>query len=155
MIKNNQRQTFVQFIKFAIVGAFNTFIDWGAFFLLTLIPYLDFHESYAKAISFIIAATNSFAMNSLWTFRSEFATGMKKSKTSSEKAAVGSSYFFKFFIVSLIGWGINTLIFSHFRFSVFNNIPEKWSKILALGFASGTTIIWNFFANKFWTYKNK
>jgi len=58
-----------------------------------------------------------------------------------------SAVFFRFVIVSLIGWGVNYLAFR----LVINQISKP--DIVALIFASGAAIIWNFFANKFWTYK--
>ncbi|GAF90892.1 unnamed protein product, partial [marine sediment metagenome] len=63
-----------QFMKFAVVGVINTGIDWIAFFLLTsFVPFFTGeNEVWAKIIAFVLAVANSFAMNSLWTFREEF-----------------------------------------------------------------------------------
>jgi len=60
-----------------------------------------------------------------------------------------SKVFFKFIVVSLIGWGVNYLAFKYTRF----NLDQ--GQVIALIVASGTATLWNFFANKLWTYKQK
>jgi len=61
----------MQFLKFAAVGVANTLVDWAVFYLLFLTIFPD-ERLLAKAISFVIAAVNSFVLNSIWTFRQEF-----------------------------------------------------------------------------------
>jgi len=149
------KRTGVQFIKFAFVGLVNTGVDWIVFFLLTLIPFFDSTEWLAKTISFIIAATNSFVMNSYWTFKQEFQEGMKRVEKGGRRVEKGTAYYIKFMIVSAIGWGLNTLIFSLMRYRLFTDIPERRSQLVSLFFASAVVVVWNFLANKFWTYKEK
>ncbi len=142
----------VQFVKFAFVGIINTGVDWLVFFLLIrLVPFFAEFSPLAKAISFVLAAINSFVMNSAWTFSNEFKSGF--SKNDSQKISKGSVYFGRFFAVSVVGLIINTLVYS----IVLSIVPSSFSatviKLAALTCASGAGIIWNFFANKFWTYK--
>lgn len=146
------KKTGVQFVKFALVGIVNTGVDWIVFFLLTLIPYFRQFEWLAKTISFLIASTNSFIMNSFWTFKQEFKGGLKEAK--GQEAAKGSSYYVKFMLVSLVGWGLNTLIFYLCRYKIFENLPQRRSQFISLFFASGIVVVWNFLANKLWTYKD-
>ncbi|MCX6811640.1 MAG: GtrA family protein [Candidatus Berkelbacteria bacterium] len=146
------KRTGVQFVKFALVGIINTGVDWIVFFLLTLIPFFRELEWLAKTISFLVSATNSFIMNSFWTFKKEFKGGLDETK--GQKAAKGTSYYIKFMIVSLIGWGLNTLIFYICRYKIFENLPQRRSQFISLFFASGIVVIWNFLANKLWTYKD-
>jgi len=147
------KKTGIQFVKFAIIGILNTGIDWIVFYLLNMLVFFDIHEWFAKSISFVIAAINSFIWNSLWTFKEEFQTGMSHAKSTEEKTAKGSENYSKLLLVSLIGWGLNTLVFYVFRYQILVSVDDKYGKLLSLVFASGLVIIWNFLANKFWTYK--
>ena len=144
--------TGVQFVKFALVGIVNTGVDWIVFFLLTLIPYFRQLEWLAKTISFVLASTNSFIMNSFWTFKKEFRGGLEQAK--GQETAKGTSYYVKFMVVSLVGWGLNTLIFYISRYKIFANLPQRRSQFVSLFLASGIVVVWNFLANKLWTYKD-
>jgi len=145
------KRTGSQFLKFIVVGVINTGLDWLAFFLLTMSAYFGQYEVLAKAISFVVAAINSFLMNSYWTFRKEYLTGLEKA--GEKKVAKGSGYFVRFMIVSLIGWGLNTLIFYLMREYFVADLAETTSRLVSLFFASGVVTVWNFLANKLWTYK--
>ena len=134
----------IQFIKFGIVGVSNTAVDWMIFFILTsFVMIAKDTEPIAKTIAFAVAVINSFIWNSIWTFRSEYKQSTK-GEDSSKKTSI---IFFRFFIVSLIGWGVNYFAFKYARFDL------DQGKIVALIAASGAAILWNFFANKLWTYK--
>ena len=146
------KKTGVQFVKFALVGLVNTGVDWVVFFLLTFIPYFREVEWLAKTISFVLASTNSFIMNSFWTFKKEFKGGLEEAK--GQEAAKGTGYYVKFMVVSLVGWGLNTLIFYLCRYQIFADLPERRSQFISLFFASGIVVVWNFLANKLWPYKD-
>lgn len=139
----------IQFLKFATVGVINTGVDWLVFFLLMLAPFFQTFESWAKAISFVLAATNSFIWNSLWTFRSEFKSGMKQS---GNRVAAGSEYYVKFMVVSLIGFGLNLWAFTLARSYLFVG-TSKMKQLFALVLASAVVMVWNFAINKLWTYR--
>jgi len=133
----------VQFVKFGVVGVANTVVDWIVFYLL--INTIVTLEPAAKAIAFLIAMLNSYIWNTIWTFRKEYksVSGQKGAKT---------AIFSKFAVVSGIGWGLNVAIFSlvltKINYKLFGN-----EELLALVAASAAATLWNFFANKFWTYK--
>lgn len=132
----------IQFVKFAVVGVVNTGVDWAIYYILvaTLLPD---GKSIAKAISFLVAVANSYIFNTIWTFKREYA-------------AIGSggkkTILFKFFVVSLIGWGVNWLVFRA-TLTNFNPLIMGKHDLMPLVFASSSAILWNFFANKLWTYK--
>jgi putative flippase GtrA len=146
-MKLNKKLIF-QFLKFGVVGVLNTGVDWLTFFLLSsfIQVFQGEGEIWAKIIAFTVAVVNSFILNSLWTFKEEFSTGLGKGQE--QKLRAGSVYLGKFIIVSLIGLVINSIIFSLFRFRLGS------SKLVGLIFASGAATLWNFLANKLWTYKN-
>jgi len=146
-----EEKTGRQFIKFVLVGLMNTAIDWISFFLLKILPYFLDHRPLAKAISFLIAAINSFIFNSRWTFKNEYSEGF--SKDDEHKTYKNSVYFSRFLGVSLIGWLLNTVTYTIIINLLPTSLSEKYVDIIALFFASGAGIIWNFLANKFWTYQ--
>ena len=142
-MKNEKFESLVQFVKFGIVGVANTAVDWVVFYLLVNM-ISDLNHSIAKAISFTVAMLNSYLWNTIWTFNKEYK---KAAANGSEKTAI----FMKFIVVSLVGWGVNVLAYSwsasHINLEIVN------ADLLPLVLASGAAIMWNFFANKLWTYK--
>jgi len=145
-----EKKTFVQFIKFVVIGVLNTGVDWIVFFLLRFLPFFQTAETFAKGISFVVAATNSFIWNSLWTFRQEFKEGMAGTES---KIVRGSSYYIKFMAVSTVGLFLNILVFNLARNYLFKG-DNNWMRLLALALASFVVIVWNFSVNKWWTYKS-
>ncbi len=121
---------FLRFLKFGVVGVSGTCIDFGTTWLLKEKLYVK--KFLANTIGFVLAATSNYVLNRIWTWQSQ-----------SEQ--VGIEYV-KFFAVSLIGLGLNTLILYI--------LNEKlkwgfwWSKVIATGFV----MVWNFLANNFFTF---
>lgn len=145
----------VQFIKFGIVGISNTAVDWVVYYLVAgyLLTVSDIKPT-VKAISFLVALINSYIWNTIWTFKKEYKKSIEKSGNSTKGAI-----FVKFVVVGLIGWGINYIVFKYalenfnFQNIVFATKQIKTQELYPLVFASGAAIVWNFFANKLWTYK--
>ena len=137
-----------QFIKFLAVGVLNTLIDWAVFYLLIffLIPNQPLT---AKAISFTVAVINSFVLNSIWTFRDEFYSGIKNKSLKFYRL---TNYFVRFILVSLVGFGINYLTFKYVITNLSGSLAAH-SNIIGLVAASGAALVWNFIINKLWTYK--
>jgi len=134
----------VQFVKFAVVGVSNTAVDWVVYYGLSRLVFTtDDQKSFAKLISFVVAVLNSYLWNTIWTFRSEYQKSVGKSSALGQKSKI----FVRFIVASLIGWGINYLVFRY----VLGILPKP--DVVALVFASGAAVVWNFFANKLWTYK--
>ena len=138
-----------QFIKFAIVGVANTLVDWLVFYLLVFFVMPDGKLS-AKAISFVVAVINSFILNSIWTFRAEFYSGIKDKNLKFYRIG---TYFIRFFIVSLVGFVINYFTFRWVIFNIAGTSLANYANIASLVSASGAALVWNFVINKFWTYK--
>ncbi|MCL5037078.1 MAG: GtrA family protein [Chloroflexi bacterium] len=122
------------FIKFCMVGLFNTGVDWGFFYLFMWLFFSEKTYIIAKICSFSISCVSSYTMNRLWTFQSK------------EKKVAWQ--FFKFLLVSIIGLLLNASIM-YLIVSVFH---QKY--IVGLFFATGMVTFWNFFINKFWTFKD-
>ncbi len=120
----------LKFLRFCVVGASGTAIDFGLTWLCKEIFKIP--KFIANAIGFVVAATNNYILNRIWTWGS----------TNSE---VGVEYL-KFFTVSLIGLGLNTLILYLF------NEKLKWNFYLSKVIATGVVMVWNFLANNFFTF---
>lgn len=139
------QKSLVQFVKFAVVGVSNTAVDWIVYYLLINFIFFEVSEkSIAKLISFIVAVINSYIWNTIWTFKEEYKKTISGKSAGVNKRGV---IFIRFVVVSLIGWGVNYLAFK----LTISKITQP--DIIALIIASGAAVIWNFFANKFWTYK--
>lgn len=133
----------IQFIKFAVVGIVNTGVDWLVFFLLTKIEWFGadkIHESGAKGLAFMVAVSNSYIWNRIWTFQ-----GQSKNITRE---------YLIFFLVSLGGLIINTAAFYLTRQYIFkfDNLTDK---IIPLICASTSGTFWNFFASRNLVFKSK
>ncbi len=137
----------LQLAKFAAVGAFNTFLDWGVLNALISLTAIAGGATYSlfKGASFIIANIGSYFWNRAWTF-----------ETSGK--ATGQEYG-KFFVVSLVGLVINIGLAS----IIVNLIgPQgglneaQWANVGAL-VATLASLIWNFVGYKFFVFitKNK
>lgn len=122
---------FRQFFKYCLVGVSGTLIDLAA--LYALVEYAKFPVIPATVISFLLAVTNNFIWNKVWTFKS-------KSKNIRK-------LYIKFFIVSVFGLGLTVS-----SMYLLVNLAGIWY-MFAKAITSGIVLIWNFLANKFWTFK--
>lgn len=56
-----------QFIKFGLIGAFNTLVDFVGYLFFTRV--LFWHYLLAAILAFVISASSSFLLNRYWTFK--------------------------------------------------------------------------------------
>lgn len=128
----------IQFVKYGLTGGLNTLIDLGV--LNLLIWFTDiasgWHYSLFKFLSFLIGVTNSYFWNKYWTFQVSEKPEPKE--------------FLKFFMVNLVGLGLNVSIAS-IAVNVIGapaGIGEKaWASVGAI-MATFIVIFWNFFGMK-------
>jgi len=125
LIINLQRsEIFRQFIKFCLVGTFNTALDFAIYLFFTRVGHLYF--LYANLISILVAMTSSFIFNKYWTFRDN---DINLQKQYSKFVVVNVAYF---------------IIYNSILFGLVH-----WLKIfdlLAKVCAVGVGLFWNFFA---------
>ncbi len=132
-----------QFIKFLITGGLNSMIDLGTLNLLIYFTGISAGIGYSafKSTSFLIAVTNSYFWNKYWTFRS--SDGPRPIE------------FVKFFMVNLVGFGINVGSASfivNFIGAPASISGEMWANIGAVS-SVFLTLFCNFLGMKFFVFK--
>ncbi len=150
-----------RFIKFAFVGALGFVIDVGAVIILqnTLLPpENDQNVLIANSIGFVLAVCSNFMWNRVWTY--------PDSRSYSVRRQLG-----QFTIVSVIGLVIRNVWISG-TYEQFGRLSttilkgahsdyapqlidqNKLGTTIALIFGVLIVMIWNFAANRFWTYND-
>lgn len=120
----------MKFLKFCVVGFSGVIVNFAVTYLCKEIMKLNKYVS--NILGFIIAATTNYFLNRIWTFESS-------------NPQVGIEYA-KFFAVSLIGMGIDTLTVYVLHDKM------KWNFYLSKLFAVGVATLWNFFGNYLFTF---
>jgi putative flippase GtrA len=143
------KQERIRFLKFAFVGVTGTIVDFGLMNLLRLV--FDIPLIWAQAISFTIAVINNFLWNRFWTY-----------PDSRSKAA--HRQLIQFFLINLVGIAIRTPMITWLDKVLLRLIDQSSlslpienfviSQNLALACSVGVIMLWNFFANRYWTYSD-
>lgn len=121
---------FYKFLKFGVVGFSGLLIDFGFTYLFRNI--LKVNQYFSNAVGFIFAATSNYILNRIWTFESNNPEIFTE--------------FSEFFMISLIGLGINSIIL----WILVSKLNRRFyfSKLVAIVI----TTLWNFIANVFFTF---
>ncbi|HEX8974419.1 MAG TPA: GtrA family protein [Patescibacteria group bacterium] len=137
---------FLQVAKFAAVGAFNTFLNWGVVNILMVVTgiYKGFWYSAFIGVAFLAANSGSYFWNKYWTFTDN---------TESKKSKEGN--FLQFFGVTLIGFFATLIIatvITNFVSHPASFTDARWANI---GTAIGTLfgLVCNFIGYKFFVFK--
>jgi putative flippase GtrA len=144
-----------RFLKFLVVGAIGAVVDFGTLNLLNY--FTDMPFVYRQAVSFTLAVINNFLWNRYWTYPDS------RSKPLGRQLA-------QFFLINGIGILVRTPIISlamkainailepllgdvQLPFSEFLTV-EVIAENLAVVVAIFVILLWNFFANRYWTYND-
>jgi putative flippase GtrA len=118
-----------QFIQFSIVGLISTGVQY---LLLWLgVHYLSYPASLASAVGFVLSSLINYALNYRFTFGSN--------KPHLEAAG-------KFFAVAGTGLVLNTAL----MYSL--TVWLHWHYMLSQVATTGVVLLWNFAANRIWTF---
>jgi dolichol-phosphate mannosyltransferase len=122
-------------VRFGCVGALGVAVNCGVFLFLHY--YFGVHYLLAACLAIETTILHNFALNELWTFRNY----------QNHHADTRWFRFGKFHTVSLGGMGINLSILALMADLI--GLPLLLSNLMGIG--SG--IVWNYAANKLWTWK--
>ena len=130
------KNTFIQFVKFGIVGAINTVLSY----VITNVCYyvLHLHEQISNAIAFVITVFISFILNSKFVF--------KKNK---EKRNFATTLLKVYATYSITGLFLTAILL--FVEEQKLGIPHYIATLMNLI----VTVPLNFILNKFWAYRDK
>lgn len=150
-----------RFLKFATVGVIGTLVDLFTLNLLqtTIFPPInDLNVAAATSLAFVTAVTSNFTWNRYWTYPDSRSSSMRRQ-------------LMQFFFISFVGWiartvwitfayeavGSYTVRFIHLFAADFTPTAHEVSRIgsnIALIIAIGFVMVWNFTANRMWTYRD-
>jgi putative flippase GtrA len=143
------KQERIRFLKFAFVGVTGTIVDFGLMNLFSLVFGLPL--IWAQALSFAIAVVNNFLWNRFWTY-----------PDSRSKAA--HFQLVQFALINVVGISVRTPLISWLDATILKvlsrrqlSLPlsdEVISQNVALAIAIGVVMLWNYFANRYWTYSD-
>ena len=119
-----------KFFRFGVVGFSGVIIDFSLTYFFK--EKVKVQKFVANAIGFIVAASSNYFLNRIWTFKSN----------NPEMAAEITD----FFLVSLIGLSINSLVL--WMLNNKYNLPFYFAKFVAII----VTTFWNFIANYLYTF---
>ena len=146
--KRNRKEA-RRFVKFMFVGVMGALVDFGTLNILAHV--FDVPVTVAGVISFALAVTQNFLWNRYWTYPES-------------RAYPALPQYIQFFIINatalLIRVPILALLpqpFANFFESVLHvtpNAAEVLGNNLALAIAVGIAMFWNFFINRFVTYRH-
>lgn len=139
-----------RFLRFAMVGLIGAVVDFGTANLLTGVFQMDF--VWASIISFAAAVVSNFLWNRYWTYPDS------RSKAISRQLV-------QFTVISLIGLAIRTPIVKLLEEPIVNTFanilpkgfflsPRFLGHNAILAIAVVVVMMWNFFANRYWTYND-
>lgn len=120
----------VKFLKFCLVGFSGMVVDFGTTWLCK--EKFGWNKYVSNSSGFILAATNNYLWNRLWTFQST-------------NTNIPVEYG-KFFLISAIGLGINNLVVYLLHGKL------KLNFYLAKIIAVAVVTIWNFAMNYLFTF---
>lgn len=133
------RRELGRFLRFATVGTWGFIVDFSVLNFLLFVAH--FPPWLANTCSFTIAVLNTFTFNRLWTF-----------PESRQRPIQGQLA--QFFLVNLIGYAINEMIFLGSHAIVWQHLlPSAFAWNFAKATASGVALFWNFSANRLWTWR--
>ncbi len=157
-----------RFLKFAIVGAIGAVIDSMTLFILQatvlapIDPDKDFKVALASTIAFFAAVTSNFLWNRYWTYPDSRSRSMRRQMA-------------QFTFINLVGWLGRTLWISTaykwlgallmpillpeiqmFRpgYVPSESAEAKLGTMAAWLIGVSVVMVWNFLANRYWTYND-
>jgi putative flippase GtrA len=154
-----------RFLKFSVVGISGAIVDFGMLFLMqaTLLPPKSpLHVALATTIAFLSAVLNNFIWNRYWVYPDSRSRTIRRQLT-------------QFTIINFIGWVARTtwitlaylpignflmpyaLPFIHILRPTYipsEHAAAKLGTVVAQMIGMAVVMVWNFAANRYWTYND-
>jgi putative flippase GtrA len=123
-----------QFLKFGVVGASGTIVN---FIIYHALLHVDVALWLAYAVGFIVGGVNNYWWNRHWTFRSQGHPWRELGQ---------------FITVSAVALAISEAVL----IAVENRLPQTLAHRNTVGWLAATFVGmgWNFFVNKYWTFRH-
>ena len=137
-----------RFLKFATVGAIGTVVDFSIYNFLNLV--VGMAPVISQAISFAVAVVNNFIWNRHWTYPESRAKAIHHQMA-------------QFGLINVGGLLIRTPIIAGLeipirvlagRLGIQAEVSVVLGHNIALAVAIGIVMLWNYFANRYWTYND-
>jgi putative flippase GtrA len=153
LVQANKREI-ARFLKFSIVGTIGAVVDFGTLYLLHGV--LGLHIVLSNTCSFTAAVLSNFVWNRYWTYPDSRSKPIRMQ-------------LLQFFVVNVVGWGINTGLLvllrfpctsltgglgQHLSLGLHADLTYKLGYNLAKAIATVIVLFWNFFVNRLWTYSD-
>ncbi len=120
---------FEQFMRFCGVGGLCTLLQY--LILIFLVTAWNLHPIAASSIGYVLSGFINYQLNRKYTFRSDAAL---------------AHTFPRFLIITIIGLLMNAAVLK-----ILHAGPATYYMLDQIA-ATGATTIWNFFANRAWTF---
>ena len=147
-----EKQSFIQLIRFGMVGVFNTAVDYGVFYML--IAFVHLHKGFAQVIATGIAMCGSFLINRYWTFRKtgrstagEVVRFVLTNAVSMLTAIAFTYLFYDILHAERVANGVLTV--AGISYMLEGNMAVMFCKMLSTVFSLAV----NFIGNKFWVFR--
>jgi dolichol-phosphate mannosyltransferase len=124
------RRNWIQLLQFSIVGGSGFLVNLAVYAFA--LDYIGLEYHLAATLSFVVAATNNYLWNRIWTFR----------KQRGHLAYQG----IRFFVVSGLAYGTNLLFLSAFVYLGLGKVIAQAAAIVLV-----TPV--NFIGNKLWSFR--
>lgn len=134
------RDEIQRFFRFSVVGFSGTLLDFGTLIALKI---LGMGTLLAATLAFSVGLVNNFIWNYHWTY------------ADTQTKWLGLQ-FGQFALVSGLGLALNNLCVLSLE-----SLAVAWMPDLSLAYlpakvmATGIVVFWNYFANRYWTFKTQ
>jgi dolichol-phosphate mannosyltransferase len=125
-----QRHNWTELAKFCVVGASGYAVNLAVY--TALLKGADFHFALAATCSFVVAVTNNYTWNRIWTFHAE-------------RGHYGWQGL-RFLVVALFAYGVNLILLTAL-------IGLGVDKVLSQAIAVVLVTPLNFVGNKLWSFR--
>jgi putative flippase GtrA len=148
ILKNPVERT--RFLKFAAVGTFGALVDFG---IMNLMVWLTGAAlTVAGTISFICAVISNFTWNRFWTYPESRSKPLHGQLV--QFGLVNAAGLLIRYPILYFGEPLLDKILGGMPVQLLANLHKFLSHNLTLAIAVGVVMLWNFFANRYWTYND-